>query len=443
MANYDYDMLVIGSGPAGQRAAIQAAKLDKRVAIVEREETVGGVAVNVGTIPSKTLREAVLYLSGYRERGLYGDAYVVKRDVRLADLLVRTDYVTRHEVDVTLNQILRNRVELLAAEASFIDPHSLHLIYSDGSIDGIQIFTSDDILDLDRLPRTLTVVGAGVIGCEFTSIFATLGVRVTLIDKYPRMLTFVDSEIVESLVYHMRQNRVILRLGEEVESIEAIDDGKGDRVRIHLASGKQIVSEKALYSIGRTGSTNGLNLPAAGLEPDDRGRISVNGFFQTDTPNIYAAGDVVGFPSLASTSMEQGRIAACHAFSIETNLMPELFPYGIFTIPEISTVGLNEEELTKQDVPYEVGKAQYREIARGQIIGDRTGLLKLIFHLETHALLGVHIIGEGASELVHIGQAVLAYGGKVDYFLDTVFNYPTLAECYKTAAFDGINRLSV
>jgi NAD(P) transhydrogenase len=468
MADYDYDMLVIGSGPAGQRAAIQAAKLDKRVAIVERKDTVGGAAVNVGTIPSKTLREAVLYLSGYRERGLYGDAYVVKRDVRLADLLVRTDYVTRHEGDVTLNQIMRNRIELLAADASFIDPHSLHLTYIDGRghrdvtadkiviatgtsatrpdnvpIDGIQIFTSDDILDLDRLPRTLTVVGAGVIGCEFTSIFATLGVRVTLIDKYPRMLTFVDSEIVESLVYHMRQNRVILRLGEEVERIEAVDDGKGDRVRIHLASGKQIVSEKALYSIGRTGSTNGLNLPAAGLEPDDRGRISVNDFFQTDTPNIYGAGDVVGFPSLASTSMEQGRIAACHAFNIETNLMPELFPYGIYTIPEISTVGLNEEELTKQGVPYEVGKAQYREIARGQIIGDRTGLLKLIFHLETHALLGVHIIGEGASELVHIGQAVLAYGGKVDYFLDTVFNYPTLAECYKTAAFDEINRLSV
>ena len=298
-------------------------------------------------------------------------------------------------------------------------------------------------MGLDRLPRTLTVVGAGVIGCEFASIFATLGVRVTLIDKYPRLLTFVDSEIVESLVYHMRQNRVILRLGEEVERIEAVDDGKGDRVRIHLASGKRIVSEKALYSIGRTGSTNGLNLSAAGLEPDDRGRISVNDFFQTDTPNIYGAGDVVGFPSLASTSMEQGRIAACHAFSVETNLMPELFPYGIYTIPEISTVGLNEEELTKQGVPYEVGKAQYREIARGQIIGDRTGLLKLIFHLETHALLGVHIIGEGASELVHIGQAVLAYGGKVDYFLDTIFNYPTLAECYKTAAFDGINRLSV
>ena len=313
---------------------------------------------------------------------------------------------------------------------------------NDVPADGTTIFTSDDILDLDRLPRTLTVIGGGVIGCEFASIFATLGVRVTLVDKRPRLLSFVDSEIVEALVYHMRENRVILRLGEEVSDVSVVEDDRGERVRINLASVKQIANEKALYSIGRTGSTGSLNLPAAGLEPDERGRISTNGFLQTETPNIYAAGDIVGFPSLASTSMEQGRLAACHAFGIETRQMPEFLPYGIFTIPEISTVGLNEQELTEQGIPYEVGKAHYRGIARGQIIGDRTGLLKLNFHLETHALLGVHIIGEGASELIHISQAVMAYGGNVEYFIDTVFNYPTLAECYKTAAFDGINRLS-
>ena len=305
------------------------------------------------------------------------------------------------------------------------------------------MFTSDEILDLGELPRTLAVVGAGVIGCEYASIFATLGVRVTLIDKYPRLLTFVDSEIVDALVYHLRRNRVIFRLGEQVTQIEPIDDERGQRVRIYLASGKQIVSEKALYSIGRTGQTAGLNLEAIGITPDERGRIKVNECFQTEVPHIYAVGDVIGFPSLASTSMEQGRLAACHAFDIEAKLLPELFPYGIYTIPEISTVGRNEEDLTESSVPYEVGKAQYREIARGQIIGDSTGLLKLIFHLETRKLLGVHIIGEGAAELVHIGQAVMAYGGPVDYFLDTVFNYPTLAECYKTAAFDGVNRLGL
>lgn len=467
MTEYDYDMLVIGSGPAGQRAAIQAAKLNKRVVLVERKSVVGGVSVNIGTIPSKTIREAVLYLSGYRERGLYGESYMVKQDIRVQDLFLRTDHVMRNEVDVTMSQLMRNRVELLSAEASFVDPHTLYLTYVDGkghrevtadkiiiatgtsstrtenyAIDGKRTFTSDDILNLDRLPRTLSVVGAGVIGCEYACIFATLGVRVTLIDKYPRMLTFVDSEIVETLIYHMRRSRVIFRLGEEVSGIEPLDDEKGERVRIHLASGKQIVSDKALYSIGRTGATSCLNLGAAGLAPDERGRIKVNDWYQTEASNIYGVGDVVGFPSLASTSMEQGRLAACHAFGVETKLLPELFPYGIYTIPEISTVGRSEEELTEDGIPYEVGKAQYREIARGQIIGDSTGLLKLVFHLETRKLLGVHIIGEGASELIHIGQAVLAYGGLVDYFMDTVFNYPTLAECYKTAAFDGINRLA-
>jgi NAD(P) transhydrogenase len=244
-------------------------------------------------------------------------------------------------------------------------------------------------------------------------------------------------------MYHFNQQRAILRLGEEVDRIEPIIDEHGERVKIHLVSGKQIITEMALYSIGRTGATRALNIEAAGLQTDERGLLNVNANYQTNVPNIYAVGDVIGFPSLASTSMEQGRLAACHAFGVRTQSSPELFPYGIYTIPEISTVGRSEEELTEQGIPYEVGKAQYREIARGQIIGDHTGLLKLIFHLDTHELLGVHIIGEGASELVHIGQAVMAFKGKVEYFINNVFNYPTLAECYKTAAFDGINRLGV
>jgi NAD(P) transhydrogenase len=410
----------------------------------------------------------VLHLSGYRERGIYGASYSVKQNITIDDLLFRTDHVIRHELDVTRHQLIRNRVELLAADASFVDPHTIRLSHADAHgqrdvttqavviatgthatqdshipFDGRRILISDDILLMDRLPRTLTVVGAGVIGCEYASIFSTLGVRVTLIDKRTRLLPFVDAEIVESLAYHMRQNRVTLRLGEEVSGLEPVQDERGERVRIHLASGKQIVTEKALDSIGRTGATDTLNLAAAHLKADERGRMIVNKQYQTEVPHIYAAGDVIGFPSLASTSMEQGRLAACHAFGVESKSVPELFPYGIYTIPEISLVGRNEEELTEQGVPYEVGKAQYREIARGQIIGDSTGLLKLVFDIDSRQLLGVHIIGEGASELVHIGQAVMAFNGPVDYFVQTVFNYPTLAECYKTAAFDGINRLGM
>ena len=466
MTEYDFDLVTIGSGPAGQRAAIQASKLGKRVAVVERRAVVGGVCINTGTIPSKTLREAVLYLTGYRLRSVYGASYTVKEHITIEDLLFRADFVMRHEIDVIRSQLRRNRVELLPAEASFKDPHTLRLDYVDGRgerlvtagaiviatgtrptlsknmpLDRKRILLSDDILNLDHIPRTLTVVGAGVIGLEYASMFAALGVRVTLIDMRQRLLPFVDHEIIDTLVYHLRQNRVTLRLGEEVSKLEPIRDKKGERVRIHLASGKLITTEMALYSIGRTGATDALELSAAGLNADKRGRLNVNEHFQTDVPHIYAVGDVIGFPSLASTSMEQGRLAACHAFGIEANSVPELFPYGIYAIPEISMVGPTEEELTDQGVPYEVGIANYREIARGQIIGDTTGLLKLIFHLDTHKLLGVHIIGDGASELVHIGQAVMTYGGKVEYFINNVFNYPTLAECYKTAAFDGINRL--
>jgi NAD(P) transhydrogenase len=465
MDQLDYDLVVIGSGPAGHHAAIQGAKLRKRVLVVERKAILGGICVNIGTIPSKTLREAVLYLSGYREHAVYGDSYKVKEKITLHDLLIRVDPVVRHEIDVIRNQLQRNGVELAHADAAFIDPHRLVLNFGGSHqrtvstefvviaagteatrdpnmpLDGRCVYSSDDILQMERLPQTLTVIGAGVVGCEYTSIFAALGVRVSVVDKRPRLLPFVDAEIVEALHYHLREKRVLLRLGEEVAHVEVVEDHNGPHVRTHLASGKQIVSDKVLCSVGRTGATQSLNLEAAGLRSDERGRLLVNSFFQTEVSNIYAAGDVVGFPSLASTSMEQGRRAVCHAFRVETAYTRELFPYGIYTIPEISFVGQNEEELTGENVPYETGKASYRELARGQILGDSIGFVKLLFHRDSRKLLGVHIIGEGAVELVHIGQAVLSLGGKVDYFVDTVFNYPTLAQCYKNAAFDGLNRL--
>jgi len=467
MDSFDYDLLVIGSGPAGQRAAIQAAKLGKKTALVERRAVLGGVCINTGTIPSKTLREAVLYLTGYRLRGIYGESYAVKQNITIEDLLLRVEHVVRHEIDVIRHQLLRNGVVVFNAKASFADPHTIRLMLVDGSgeklvtaaqiviatgteatrdphipFDGQNIFVSDDVLGLKRLPRTLAVVGAGVIGCEYASIFATLGIRVTLIDRLARLLPFVDHEVVEALDYHLRQRRMTLWLGETVTGIERVENGSGVHVRIRLASGKQIVAEKALYSIGRTGATAELNLPAAGLQSDNRGRLKVNSTYQTEVPHIHAAGDIIGFPSLASTSMEQGRLAACHAFGIETQSAPSLFPYGIYTIPEISYVGKNEEELTQQNVPYEVGKAAYGEIPRGQIMGDNIGMLKLLFHRDSRELLGVHIIGESASELVHIGQAVLTFGGQINYFIRNVFNYPTLAEGYKNAAFDGVNRLT-
>jgi len=461
----DYDLFVIGSGPGGQRAAVQAAKLGKRVAIAEAGGIVGGVCIAKGTIPSKTLREAALYLCGYKERNVYGASYSVKEKITMADLLHRTDYVIRTEMDVIRHQLLRNGIELHAAHASFVDEHTIRLdspgsqqqqitadkiVVATGTnaardthipFDGQRIFTSDEMLDLEDLPRTMAIIGGGVIGVEFATIFAILGVRVTLVDARPRLLEFVDAEVIDSLVYNMRRNRVTLRMAEEVTGLETVEDDRGQHVRIKLKSGKQIFADKALYSIGRQGATDGLNLEAASLGADSRGRISVNEFFQTAAENIYAVGDVIGFPSLASTSSEQGRLSACHAFGAPMESMPELFPYGIYAIPEISMVGKGEEELTEEGVHYEVGKAEYREIARGTIMGDSSGMLKLIFDAESRKLLGVCIIGEGASELIHIGQAVLAMGGTIDYFINTVFNYPTLAECYKTAAFDGVNRL--
>lgn len=457
-----YDLIVIGSGPAGHHAAIQAAKVGKRVVVIEKKDIVGGVCLNTGTIPSKALREAVLYLSGFRQRGLYGVSYSVKKDITIEDLLFRVNHVVKNEIDVFNAQFARNNVAILRGKASFLDAHHVRVLgahetedleakfviiatgtlpaHSDQvPVDGISIIDSDMFPQLPSIPKTMAIIGAGVIGIEYACIAATLGTAVTMVEQRNRLLEFVDAEIIEALSYHMRTLGVIFRLGEEMVNVAKTPSGK---VVVHLKSKKEIYSDVVLYSVGRQGNTAELNLPAVGLNADSRGRIAVKEHFQTAVPNIYAVGDVIGFPSLASVSMEQGRLAACDAFQLPTTSMPHLFPFGIYTIPEISYVGQNEEQLTAAGIPYEVGLARYREIARGQIIGDETGLLKLLFHRETRRLLGVHIIGEGAAELIHIGQAVLAYEGTMDYFLNSVFNYPTLAECYKVAALAGINKLT-
>ena len=457
-----YDLIVIGSGPAGQRAAVAAAKMNKRVAVVEARTVVGGVCVNTGTIPSKTMREAVLHLSGFNYRAIYGVNYRVKEKITMADLAFRVQAVIKTEVDVTEAQLSRNGIDVFHGIASFLDPHKVHIagaqtettleadriVIAVGTkpacspkvpVNGRSIVNSDQILDIPELPRTLIVVGGGVVGVEYTCMFAVLGVRVTLIEKRDRLLEFADREIIEALSYHLRDARVTLRLGEEVESVEEPSPGT---VVANLESKKKVSGDALLYAVGRQGAVEDLNLAAAGLEADNRGRIAVDEHYQTKVPHIFAAGDVVGFPALASVSMEQGRIAAARAFNDQSATSnPGFYPFGIYTIPEISFIGKTEEQLTGEDVPYEVGMAYYREVARGQIRGDTTGRLKLIFHRDTRKVLGVHIIGEEATELVHIGQAVMTLGGTVDYFIDAVFNYPTLAECYKVAAFNGLGRL--
>ena len=436
--------------------------MGKTVALIERREVIGGVCINSGTIPSKTIREAVLHLSGYYYQNVYGVNYRVKEKITMADLAFRVQHVIKTEVDVIQAQLSRNNVELINGIATFIDPHTVRvdsqrgqqtytaeaIIIATGTkpaaspkiaINGRNIIDSDQILSMPEIPKTLIVVGGGVIGVEYTCMFATLGVRVILVERRPRLLEFADSEMVEALSYNLRDHRVTMRLNEEVQSVEEMPDGT---VVANLESKKKLSGDALLYSVGRQGNVDELNLPAAGVESDARGRIPVNAEYRTSQPHIFAVGDVIGFPSLASVSMEQGRIACALAFgkSIESN--PASYPYGIYTIPEISFIGKTEEQLTDEDVPYEVGVAYYREIARGQIRGDTTGRLKIIFHRETRALLGIHIIGEGASELLHIGQAVMILGGTIDYFINTVFNYPTLAECYKAAAFNGVNKLA-
>jgi len=456
-----FDLVVIGSGPAGQRGAVQAAKLGKRVAVVEKRTDMGGVCINSGTIPSKTLREAVLDLSGMRQRSLYGVAHRGKEEVTVQDLFHRTQSVMSREREVVRAQLQRNGVKLVAGTGAFAGPHEIevrdgdtlqairaeHVLIAVGTRPGLpsglavdhqRVLTSDDILSLPRLPRTLTVVGAGIIGVEYATIFAALGVEVTLMDKRTEMLEMVDRELVDALTFQARHMNVTLRLGEEVARLEMGPEGG---VVVQMKSGKRHATEMVLVSAGRQGMTDGLGLDRAGLAADERGRIAVDAAYRTAVPHIYAAGDVIGFPALASTSAEQGRLSACHMFGVPTQSVPELFPFGIYAIPEIAWVGRNEAELTREGVPFETGVARYEEIARGHILGDPSGMLKLVFHLETQQILGVWVMGTQATELVHIGQAVMALGGTLDYFVSTVFNYPTLAECYKVAALDGYNKL--
>jgi NAD(P) transhydrogenase len=459
---FDYDLLVIGSGPGGQRAAIQAAKLGRSVAVADRRETLGGVCTNTGTIPSKTLREAVVFLTGMSQRGIYGQSYRVKDDITSEDVFARIQHVVQREIDVVRSQLGRNRVKLLPGHGRFCDPHTVSVHSATGNerrvtaariviatgtrparpasveFDGRTVLDSDDIVSLDWLPNSLVVVGAGVIGIEYASMFAALGTRVTVVEQRRRLLEFCDAQIIEALQYHLRDLGVIFRFEETVVGVEKHRGGTVTQ----LASGKLIPADAVLYSAGRQGATDGLDLSNAGLEADSRGRIAVNQRFRTAVRHIYAVGDVIGFPSLAATSMEQGRLAACDAFGVPVHAIDATLPIGIYTIPEISFVGRTEEQLTEAAVPYEIGISRYRELARGQILGDTSGMLKLLVSPTDRTLLGVHAFGTGATELVHIGQLVMAMGGTIDVLLDTVFNYPTLAESYKVAALDAGNRLS-
>jgi NAD(P) transhydrogenase len=457
---YDYDLVVIGCGPGGQKAAIAAAKLGKRSAVIERAEVVGGACVNTGTIPSKTLRETVLYLTGLSQRELYGQSYRVKNEISMEDLLARTEHVVSRELQVVQDQLARNRVKLLHGAGRFIDEHTIGVERQTGEVkltadkiviatgtrpahpdnvafDGKRVVDSDGILSLDRIPTSLVVVGAGVIGIEYASIFAALGSKVTVVERRDRMLEFCDEEIVQALQYHLRDLALTFRFKETVSAVELHDD----RTLTVLASGKTILADAVMYSAGRIGATDSLGLERVGLTVDARRRIQVDGFYRTSVPNIYAVGDVIGFPALASTSMAQGRLAAYHAFGEPTPGLGASMPIGIYTIPEISYVGQSEAELTDKSIPYEVGVSRYRELARGQIEGDSFGMLKLLVSPESRRLLGVHLFGTGATESVHIGQAVMGCGGSVDYLVDAVFNYPTLAEAYKVAALDVTNKL--
>ena len=460
----NFDMIVIGSGPSGRRAAVQSAKLGKSVLVVEKGRRVGGVSVHTGTIPSKTLRETVLNLSGWRERGFYGRSYRVKQDIGASDLMARLHKTLDHEVEVLEHQFSRNAVRTARGEARFLGPNEVEVTAENGEkrsftgtniliacgtrpfrpdyvpFNGKTVFDSDEIIDLPELPRSLAVVGAGVIGVEYATIFSALDVAVTLIEPRPTFLDFIDKELIDEFVHDLRDRNVALRLGSPITSIEIAENG---RVVTKLGDGRIVTTEMMLFAAGRVGATEALNLPAAGITVDHRGRIGVTpATLQTSVPHIYAAGDVIGFPSLASTSMEQGRVAACHAFGLAPPPPPEFFPYGIYSVPEISTVGMNEEEVRKREIPYECGIARFRETSRGHIMGLNSGMMKMLFSRKTRRLLGVHIVGEGATELIHIGQAVLNLKGTIDYFIENTFNYPTLAEAYKIAALDAWNRMT-
>lgn len=455
---FDYDLVCIGSGPAGQRAAVQAAKVGKRALVVEREPPVGGVCLQSGTIPSKSFREAVNALNAQsRADGL------VPRRPTIHELGGRIREVVLTEGRIEAEQLRRNDVEVRFGTASFVRPHVVdidghhgseqvsaeYVLVATGSrparpssvdIDGRTVIVSDDLLNLEEIPQRMVVVGAGVIGIELASMFAALGVEVIVVDQRTRPLDFVDDEIVDELIYQMRHMRVTFRLGERVESVRTVTDPRPQAL-LELKSGKHIVEDLVLFSAGRVGNTDLLNLETVGLRADDRGRLEVDAHYRTAVPSVYAAGDVIGFPALASTSSEQGRLAACHMFDLDAKPMADRFPIGIYAIPEISMIGGTERTLTEERVPYETGVARYRELVRGQLLHDDTGLLKMLFHRDDGRLLGVHIIGTYATELLHVGQAVYLLDGGLDFFLQNVFNYPTLAEAYKVAALDAANKL--
>jgi NAD(P) transhydrogenase len=457
--NRQYDLAVIGSGPARQKAAIQGAKLGKRVAIVDRSSCIGGICIHHGAIPSKSLREAILYFTGFYHRQTYGARH--HKDLTMHELMDRCEQVEFNETQVVVDQLERNGVDFIEGDAAFENEHTLavrdtersfeivakFIIVATGTTpsrppsvpfeDGV-IVDSNGLTTLKQLPKSLIVVGTGVIGTEYASMLALLRIQVTLIDQRPVLLDFVDQEIAESLAYHMRDIGVVLHLGEEVISTEKTQNGK---VCATFKSGKRVFGDALLYAAGRQGATANIGLEKVGIKTDNRGRIRVNEHYQTNLAHIYAVGDVIGFPSLASSSMEQGRSAACHAFDVPAQHRPHLIPYGIYTVPEISMVGQNERQLIQEGVPYEIGIARYREIARGQILGDKVGMLKLLFHQDSRQLLGIHAIGQGATELIHIGQMAMAFHGTIDYFIENTFNYPTLAECYRVAALNGHNKV--
>lgn len=460
----DYDLIVIGSGPSGRAAAIQAGKLGRRILVVDRRDRLGGVSVHTGTIPSKTLRETVLNLTGWRERSFYGRGYRAREEIGAEDLKARLHMTLDHEVDLLEHQFNRNHVDTLSGAAHFKGPNEIEVETEAGDtskltadkfviatgthtfrpddipFNGTTIVDSDEFLKLGTIPRSLTVVGAGVIGVEYATMFSALDVRITLIEPRDSFLDYIDRTLIQEFTHEIRENGVDLRLGSPIEKVE----DRGNHVEVSLKNGRHVRSEVLLFAAGRMGATAKLNLGAAGLDTDHRGRLTVDRkTYQTAVPHIYATGDVIGHPSLASTSLQQGRVAACHA--LDTPTLPESpwFPYGIYSVPEISTCGMSEEELQERGIPYEVGMARFRETSRGHIMGIEHGMLKMLVSLKTRRVLGVQIVGEGATELVHIGQAVMNLKGTVDYFVENTFNYPTLAEAYRIAGLDAFNRMPI
>ena len=458
---YDFDLIVIGSGPAGEKGAAQAAYFGKKTAIIEKAPRVGGAGVNTGTVPSKTLRETALYFSNLRQRGLYGIDYSVKQNISIEDFMYRKTHVVNNEWDLIYQNIERHNIELIFGRASFLDAHTIQVegdgdmekytaeffLIATGSIpnrpdnfpiDDHLVYDSDSVLNMDRIPKNLAVIGGGFIGCEYATIFTALGIPVTLVESKPRLLSFIDGEIAERLHKHLVDLGMTILLNEEYSRME-----KGtDAVTVHMKSGKEFTVDKVLVAAGRYGNTKNLGLETLKIVPNAKGQLAVNLQFQTSVPNVYAAGDVIGFPSLASTSMEQARVAMCHAFKLEYKKQVSPFiPLAVYSIPEISYAGATEEMLKEKKIPYCVGRAMFELNARGQIIGDLSGMIKLLFSPSDQKLLGVHIIGEGASELVHIGLFVLSQGLTIDYFIQSVFNFPTLSEAYKYAAYDGLGNL--